>query len=240
MFVKATGDVYRPSRNGTYIQIFNKANPSTPEWQADCGYSSDCTYTGQTVLFYVRNANWVYGATYCILFSSGAASGNIFCNPESDPITDTNYWNFNIWDPAVSSTTTTTTTPPTTGTVTTRPIGTTTPDASLTTTGIIATSASTVQTTTVTTSTTATTSSTTSVTTTISTTTETEMNILSAKEFEEYCKQPVAIGTAVSMIVMVPVNIIGMFTVFTKLDKMFNPNRLAVKARHKMFVNRAY
>ncbi|CAF4900307.1 unnamed protein product, partial [Rotaria sp. Silwood1] len=98
------------------------------------------------------------------------------------------------------STTTTTTTPPTTGTVTTRPLGTTTPNASLTTTGIIATSASTIQTTTVTTSTTTTTSPSTSVTTTTSTTTETEMNVMSGKDFEEYCRQPVAIATAVSMI----------------------------------------
>ncbi|CAF2200274.1 unnamed protein product [Rotaria magnacalcarata] len=135
----ATSSVYRLSRNGTYIQIYNKANPSTPEWQVDCGYSSDCICTGQTVLFYVRNANGTPGAYYYILFSSGAASGNIFCSLESDPITDnllitkkkytiecfisliigTSYWNFNIWNPAVSSTQTTTTTPPTTGTITT-------------------------------------------------------------------------------------------------------------------------
>ncbi|CAF3815350.1 unnamed protein product [Rotaria sp. Silwood1] len=119
--IQATSNVYRPSRNGTYIQIFNKANPLTPEWQVDCGYSPDCIYTGNTVLFYVQNANWTPGAYYYILFSSGAASGNIFCSPESDPIIDPNYWNFNIWDPGVSSTLTTTTTPPTTGTVTTRP-----------------------------------------------------------------------------------------------------------------------
>ncbi|CAF4039638.1 unnamed protein product [Rotaria magnacalcarata] len=139
MFITATSSVYRLSRNGTYIQIYNKANPSTPEWQVDCGYSSDCICTGQTVLFYVRNANGTPGAYYYILFSSGAASGNIFCSLESDPITDnllvtkkkytiecfisliigTSYWNFNIWNPAVSSTQTTTTTPPTTGTITT-------------------------------------------------------------------------------------------------------------------------
>lgn len=35
-------------------------------------------------------------------------------------IVDPNFWNFNIWDPGLSSTTSTTTTPPTTGTVTTR------------------------------------------------------------------------------------------------------------------------
>ena len=33
---------------------------------------------------------------------------------------DDRFWNFNIWDPGMSSTTTTTSTPPTTGTVTTR------------------------------------------------------------------------------------------------------------------------
>ncbi|CAF4317526.1 unnamed protein product, partial [Rotaria sordida] len=150
----------------------------------------------------------------------------------------TSFWNFNIWDPGVSSTTTTTTTPPTTGTVTTRPISTTTPNAALTTTGIVVTTTSAAQTTTVTTTTTTSITTTTSATTTGPTTTTTEMNALSAKEFEEYCKQPVAITNAVSMIVMVPVNIVVMFAFFTKLDKMFNPNRLAAKARHKMLVSR--
>ena len=83
----ATGGVYHPNRNGTYIQIYDRANPSTPVWEVDCGYSPDCIYTGNTVLFTVQNANWTYGAHYYILFSSGAASGNIFCAPESAPIT---------------------------------------------------------------------------------------------------------------------------------------------------------
>lgn len=83
----ATNGVYHPNRNGTYIQIYNKASPSTPAWQADCGYSPDCIYSGQTVLFVVRNASWTPGATYYVVFSSGAASGNVFCAPESSPIT---------------------------------------------------------------------------------------------------------------------------------------------------------
>ena len=83
----ATSGVYRPNRNGTYIQIYNQANSTTPEWQIDCGYSPDCVYNGQTVIFYARNANWTLGAHYYILFSSGAASGNVFCAPESAPIT---------------------------------------------------------------------------------------------------------------------------------------------------------
>jgi hypothetical protein len=45
---------------------------------------------------------------------------------ESAPIVDTTFWDFNIWDPGLSSTTTTTTTPPTTHTVTTRAVSTTT------------------------------------------------------------------------------------------------------------------
>jgi len=39
---------------------------------------------------------------------------------ESAPIDNPTFWQFDIWNPSLSSTTTTTTTPPTTGTVTTR------------------------------------------------------------------------------------------------------------------------
>lgn len=49
-----------------------------------------------------------------------------FLEPESSPITNRTFWTFNIWNPSASSTTTTTTIAPTTGTVTTRPISTTT------------------------------------------------------------------------------------------------------------------
>jgi archaellum component FlaF (FlaF/FlaG flagellin family) len=86
MYKLATGGVYHPNRNGTYIQIFESTNPSTPVWQIDCGYSTDVSYNGRTVSFVVRNASWIPGAVYYILFGSGAASGNIFCAPESDPI----------------------------------------------------------------------------------------------------------------------------------------------------------
>lgn len=50
---------------------------------------------------------------------------HMYIGPESAPITDRRFWNFNIWDPGLSSTTTTTTTPPMTGTVTTRGLSTT-------------------------------------------------------------------------------------------------------------------
>ena len=87
IFFIATGGVYHPNRNGTYVQIYNRANPYTPEWEADCGYSPDCIYSGSTVLFHVRNASWTFGAHYYVLLSSGTASGNVFCAPESAPIT---------------------------------------------------------------------------------------------------------------------------------------------------------
>lgn len=51
------------------------------------------------------------------------ASFSLYKDPESAPITDPNFWNFNIWDLGVSYTTTT---PPTMGTMTTRSISTTT------------------------------------------------------------------------------------------------------------------
>lgn len=117
----ATGGVYHRNRNGTYIQIFNRANPSTSAWQADFSYSE------QTVLCHVRDANCTPDTDYYIFFGSGAASSNIFCAPESKPMTgiilvsfsnatsikslfvymlDSPYCTFNIWDPGVSSTTT--------------------------------------------------------------------------------------------------------------------------------------
>lgn len=82
----ATSGVNRPTRNGTYIKIYERTNPFAPVWFTDCGYSSDCIYTGTTLIFRVQNASWTYGAFYYVLFDSGAVSGNIFCSPESAPI----------------------------------------------------------------------------------------------------------------------------------------------------------
>ena len=52
------------------------------------------------------------------------------------------------------------------------------------------------------------------------------------------CKQLVAIGTAVSILIMLPVNVVGMFILFTKADQMLNPNRLMVRQRHRAFMKR--
>lgn len=82
----ATGGVNRPTRNGTYVRIFDRTNPYTAVWERDCGYSTDCIYAGTTVIFRVQNANWTFGGRYYVLLDSGAASGNVFCSPESSPI----------------------------------------------------------------------------------------------------------------------------------------------------------
>lgn len=65
-----------------------------------------------------------------------------------------------------------------------------------------------------------------------------EMDVLTAAEIVEQCKLPVAVANAVTMTIMLPVNIIGMFALFTKAEKMFNPTRIATKMRQKKFSNR--
>lgn len=62
--------------------------------------------------------------------------------------------------------------------------------------------------------------------------------VVSPKDLEEQCRQPVAIANAVSMIVMIPAHIVGMFVLFSKAEKMFNPARLAANARQMNAKNR--
>ncbi|CAF1199553.1 unnamed protein product [Rotaria magnacalcarata] len=157
---------------------------------------------------------------------------------ESAPITDTTFWTFNIWDPSVSSTTTTTTTPPTTHTVTTRTISLTTVNTLLTTTGIAVTSATMPPNTTTTTTTTISTATTTSVTVITTTQQVTDMMIITPQDFETACTQPVAIVTTLLSIAMVPVHIVGLFTLFTKVNKTFNPNFMRAKLRHNERIRR--
>jgi hypothetical protein len=59
-----------------------------------------------------------------------------------------------------------------------------------------------------------------------------------AKDFEDACRQPVIIGTVVSTMAMVPVNLIAMFAMFSKLEKMFNPDRLMAIQRQKKLLRR--
>lgn len=141
----ATESVHRPYNNGTYIQIFEQVN-STLVWQTDCGYSLNCIYTGQTLIFYVHNPMWTPGAHYYILFRSGVATSTDFCGPQSAPVTgiffifmsyknsiffyvsyhifhhvlDPTFWTFDILDTGVSTTTTSTITTTTVSTITTQ------------------------------------------------------------------------------------------------------------------------
>jgi hypothetical protein len=61
-------------------------------------------------------------------------------------------------------------------------------------------------------------------------------SVISAKDYEEACKQPVAIGTACVMTVMMVMKFIGMFTLFTKIDSLFNPSRLMADHRRHAFI----
>jgi archaellum component FlaF (FlaF/FlaG flagellin family) len=74
----ATQDVHRPNRNSTYILIYLTPT-NIIAWQTDAaGYLSDVPCNGNIVLFQMRNALWIPGATYYILFSSGTVSGQPF------------------------------------------------------------------------------------------------------------------------------------------------------------------
>jgi hypothetical protein len=64
------------------------------------------------------------------------------------------------------------------------------------------------------------------------------MHVITPKEFEQTCLQTVAIGTVISLMAIVPVHMIGMYTTFTKLDKMFNPHRLLANQRRRKFAKR--
>ena len=63
------------------------------------------------------------------------------------------------------------------------------------------------------------------------TTTLPDASVMTAKAFEEACKQPIIIVTTVSMVAMLPINAIGMFAIFTKLNKMFNPQHVRMNQR---------
>jgi hypothetical protein len=66
----------------------------------------------------------------------------------------------------------------------------------------------------------------------------TDVPVMSSKDFEEACKQPVIIASVVSMAAMLPLNFLGMFALFTKLEKIFNPHRIMANQRQKGFAHR--
>jgi hypothetical protein len=77
------------------------------------------------------------------------------------------------------------------------------------------------------------------VTTTLATTTLLiDVTVMTPKDFEDTCKQTVIIGTLISSISMIPLHILVMFILFTKMNKMFNPHRLSAKVRHQKLLTR--
>ncbi len=76
------------------------------------------------------------------------------------------------------------------------------------------------------------------VTTAPTTTLLTDVPVMSPKDFEKACQRPVIIMTAVTMLAMLPINAVGMFALFTKMNQMFNPHQLAVQYRTGRFAKR--
>jgi hypothetical protein len=63
----------------------------------------------------------------------------------------------------------------------------------------------------------------------------TDIDVMTANDLEEACKQSVAMGTLISMLAMVPLHIIGMYVLFLKTDQIFNPHRISADQRRNLF-----
>ncbi|CAF0784749.1 unnamed protein product [Adineta steineri] len=230
--IQATSAVGRPSLNGTNI-CFHLDTTNASVLCYDAGYSPNVIYTGYTIVI-VTTITWTPGQSYYVTMDNGFASGSVFCHAESLAITDKTFWRFDIWDPALSSTTTTTTTPPTTHTVTSLGTTTTSINTACTTSGIVVTSTNaSTTTTTVTTTPPTTAAATTAGPTTTGVTTESTIPVFYPLDFENACKQPVAIMSAVMMVAFMPVQTLVMYAAFTKFTNMFKPTNIAAKARHQ-------
>ncbi|CAF0743597.1 unnamed protein product [Adineta steineri] len=230
--IQATSAVGRPSRNTTNV-CFHLDSTNATVFCYDAGYSPNVIYTGYTIVI-VTNYTWTPGQSYYVTMDSGFASGSVFCHAESAPIYDKTFWRFDIWNPALSSTTTTTTTPPTTHTVTSLGTTTTSINTACTTSGIVVTSTNASTTTTTVTTTPPTTAGpTTAGPTTTGATTESTIPVFYPLDFENACKQPVAIMSAVLMVAFMPIHALAMYAAFTKFSNMFNPSNIAAKKRHQ-------
>ncbi|CAF0736613.1 unnamed protein product [Adineta steineri] len=228
----ATSAVGRPSRNGTYI-CFHLDSTNASVLCYDAGYSPNIIYTGYTIVI-VTSLTWTPGQSYYVTMDSGFASGSVFCHAESAPITDKTFWRFDIWNPALSSTTTTTTTPPTTHTVTSLGTTTTSVNTACTTSGIVVTTTNASTTTTTVTTTPPTTAGPTTAGPTVTgATTESTIPVFYPEDFENACKQPIAIMSAVMMIAFMPIHTLVMYSAFTKFSNMHKPSNIAAKIRHQ-------
>ncbi|CAF1247140.1 unnamed protein product [Adineta steineri] len=230
--IQATSAVGRPSRNTTNV-CFHYDSTNATVFCYDAGYSPNVIYTGYTIVI-VTNYVWTPGQSYYVTMDNGFASGSVFCHAESLAITDKTFWRFDIWNPALSSTTTTTTTPPTTHTVTSLGTTTTSINTACTTSGIVVTSTNASTTTTTASTTPPTTAApTTAGPTTTGVTTESTIPVFYPVDFENACKQPVAIMSAVMMVAFMPIQALAMYAAFTKFSNTFKPSNTAAKTRHQ-------
>ena len=58
---------------------------------------------------------------------------------------------------------------------------------------------------------------------------------MTPEEYVKACEQPVAILTAVMLIVTISLHMIGMFTIFIKIDQLFNPSRIMARQRDQRY-----
>lgn len=62
--------------------------------------------------------------------------------------------------------------------------------------------------------------------------------MISAQELENACKPAVIVGTILSNIFIGILKMIGMYSIFTKNDLLFNPNRIKANRRQQAFTQR--
>lgn len=65
-----------------------------------------------------------------------------------------------------------------------------------------------------------------------------ETQVITAEGLENACKQAVIVGTILSNIFMGIVKMIGMYSIFTKIDLLFNPHRIQADTRRQAFTKR--
>ena len=70
IIVLANLRVDRPTRNGTYI-YFRDAATNAVVQRYDCGWESQVTYTGFTIVIRFPVAPWIPGRSYYVTFDSG-------------------------------------------------------------------------------------------------------------------------------------------------------------------------
>lgn len=72
--------VNRPKRNGTSIHFNDATMNNTRVLSFDCGYSTNFTYAGSTIIIMTAPFLWTYGHNYYVTFDSGTDGDRRFSN----------------------------------------------------------------------------------------------------------------------------------------------------------------